>query len=46
MYPRRGSFSELHACAALLPGPVGLVDDPCNVGAVVLARKLLGEPPA
>ncbi len=34
---------ELRACG-VTPGPVGLVDDPV-VGAVVLARKLLGERP-
>jgi N-acetylglucosamine kinase-like BadF-type ATPase len=38
---RNRFLSELRACG-VTPGPVGLVDDPV-VGAVVLARKLLGE---
>ncbi len=37
---RNRFLSELRACG-VAPGPVGLVDDPV-VGAVVLARKLLG----
>jgi N-acetylglucosamine kinase-like BadF-type ATPase len=38
---RERFLSELRACG-VTPGPVGLVDDPV-VGAVVLARRLLGE---
>lgn len=41
---RERFLSELRACG-VTPGPVGLVDDPV-VGAVVLARKLLGAKPA
>lgn len=42
--PYRERFlHELRACG-VTPGPVGLVDDPV-VGAVVLARRLLGERP-
>jgi N-acetylglucosamine kinase-like BadF-type ATPase len=37
-------LEELRACG-VTPGPIGLVDDPV-VGAVVLARKLLGDRPA
>jgi N-acetylglucosamine kinase-like BadF-type ATPase len=37
---RERFLRELRACG-ITPGPVGLVDDPV-VGAVVLARKLLG----
>jgi N-acetylglucosamine kinase-like BadF-type ATPase len=37
-------LEELKGCG-VTPGPVGLVDDPV-VGAVVLARKLVGEKPA
>lgn len=40
MYRER-FLRELRACG-VTPGPVGLVDDPV-VGAVVLARKMLGE---
>lgn len=39
---RERFLAELRALG-VKPGPVGLVDDPV-VGAVVLARKLLGEP--
>jgi N-acetylglucosamine kinase-like BadF-type ATPase len=38
---RERFLQELRTCG-VTPGPVGLVDDPV-VGAVVLARKLLGE---
>jgi N-acetylglucosamine kinase-like BadF-type ATPase len=38
---RERFLRELRACG-VTPGPVGLVDDPV-VGAVVLARRLLGE---
>jgi N-acetylglucosamine kinase-like BadF-type ATPase len=41
---RERFLSELRSCG-VNPGPVGLVDDPV-VGAVVLARKLVGGRPA
>jgi N-acetylglucosamine kinase-like BadF-type ATPase len=41
---RERFLSELRACG-VTPGPVGLVEEPV-VGAVVLARKLLGGRPA
>jgi len=38
---RERFLGELRACG-VTPGPVGLVEEPV-VGAVVLARKLLGQ---
>jgi hypothetical protein len=38
---RERFLSELRACG-VTPGPIGLVEEPV-IGAVVLARKLLGD---